>query len=59
MYLYEFSEDVMRTDSRLHGIRTEEYPIMTGLCVNIQRKIVEEQGTRIGMGATGGADRPH
>jgi hypothetical protein len=46
-YLYGFLEDVMRTNSRLYGIRTKEYPIMTGLCANIQRKSVEEQGTRI------------
>ena len=34
-YLYGFAGDMMRTDSRLYGIRTKEYPIMTGLCVNI------------------------
>jgi len=28
-YLYGFLEDVMRTDSRLHGICMKEYLIMT------------------------------
>ena len=41
-YLYGFSEDVMRMDSRLYRIRTKEYPITTRLCTNIQRKSVEE-----------------
>jgi len=53
-YLYGFLEDVIRTNSRLYGIPTEEYPIMTGLYGNIHRKSVEEQGTRIGtMGDRG------
>jgi len=46
-YLYRFSGDVMRTDSRLYGIRTKEYLITTGLCTNIHRKGVEDQGTRV------------
>jgi len=54
-YLYEFSGDVMRTDSRLYGIRTKEYPITTGLCTNIRRKSVEEQRMRVGMRGDRGA----
>ena len=46
-YLYGFSGDGMRTDSRLYGIRTKEYPVMIGLCANIHRKSVEEKGTRV------------
>jgi len=42
IYLYGFSGDGMRTDSRLYGIRTKEYPVMIGLCANIHRKSVEE-----------------
>jgi len=42
MYLYGFSQDVIRTDSRLYGIRTEEYPITIGVCRNIHRKSIEE-----------------
>ena len=41
-YLYGFSRDGMRTDSRLYGIRTKEYLITIGLCTNIRRKSVEE-----------------
>jgi len=37
-YLYGFSEDGMRMDSRLYGIHTKEYPITIGLCANIRRK---------------------
>ena len=40
----------MSTDSRLYGIRTKEYSIMTRLCTNICRKSAEEQGTRVGTG---------
>jgi len=53
-YLYEFLKDVIRTDSRLYGIRAEEYPITTRLCGNIERKSVEEQGTRVGTGGDRG-----
>jgi len=49
----------MRMDSRLYRIRTKEYLITIGLCANICRKSVEEQGMRVGARATGGADRPH
>jgi len=55
MYLYGFSEDVMRTDSRLYGMRMEEYPITIGLCGNIHRKSIEEQGMRIGTESDRGA----
>ena len=41
-YLYRFSKDMMRMDSRLYGICMKENPITTGLCVNIHRKNVEE-----------------
>jgi len=41
-YLYGFLGDGMRTDSRLYEIRMKEYPITSGLCVNIRRKSVEE-----------------
>ena len=40
-YLYGFSGDGMRTDSRLYGIRTKEYPITSGLCTNVRRKGIE------------------
>jgi len=53
-YLYGFLGDG-RTDSRLYGICTKEYPIMTGLCANICRKSVEEQGTRVGTRGDRGA----
>jgi len=55
MYLYGFSKDVMRVDSRLYRIHMKEYPITTGLCANIHRKSVEEQGMRIGTGDERGA----
>jgi len=45
----------MRMDSRLYRICSEEYPIMTRLCGNIQRKSIEEQGTRVEMGGDRGA----
>jgi len=54
-YLYGFSKDMMWMDSRLYEIRTKEYPIMTGLCTNVRRKNVEEQGTRVGTGGERGA----
>ena len=37
------------------GIHMKEYPITTGLCANIHRKSVEEQGMRIGTGDERGA----
>jgi len=45
----------MRTDSRLYGIHMKEYPIMSGFCVNIHRKSVEEQGTRVETRGSKGA----
>jgi len=54
-YLYGFSGDGMRMDSRLYGICTKEYPIMSELCANIHRKGVEGQGTKVGMRGGKGA----
>ena len=54
-YLYGFSGDGMRTDSRLYRIRTKEYPVTIGLCAHIHRKSVEEQGTRVGTRGDRGA----
>ena len=45
----------MRTDSKLYAIRTKEYLITSGLCANIHRKSVEEQGTRVEMRGDKGA----
>ena len=55
MYLYGFSGDGMRTDSRLYGIRTKEYLITSGLCANIRSKGVEGQGTKVGTRGGKGA----
>jgi len=55
MYLYGISADGIRTDCRLYGIRTKEYPITIGLCTNIRRKSVEGQGTRVGTRGDKGA----
>jgi len=59
MYLYGFSGDKMRTNPRLYGIRTKEYPNMIGYCANIHRKGVEGQGMRVGTRGAGGANWPH
>jgi len=60
-YLYGFSGDGMRMDSRLYGIRTKEYLITSGLCANIRKKGVEGQGTKVetrgGKGAPVGPTR--
>jgi len=59
-YLYGFSRNRMRTNPRLYGIRTKEYPNAIGYCANIHRKGVEGQGMRVGMrGGRGRQPAPH
>jgi len=45
----------MRINPRLYGIHMKEYPNAIGLCMNIRRKGVEEQETKVRSKGSKGA----